>query len=76
MTTKPLDKMSKPELVKAALASKKRIVSLERRLAGVEAELLALNSKPYDVVHVTQGPDTVSDLVPPVFPWNDKSEDK
>lgn len=63
MTTKPLDKMTKPELVKALKAAHKRIAKLE----GMQAAPPPLHP---------DGLPATEDQEPAAFPWNDKPEEK
>lgn len=65
MATKPLDKMSKPELVKALKAAQKRIAKLERTedMRAITDSQVAQSEEP-------------EDQAPAAFPWNDKPEEK
>lgn len=68
---------TKAELIKALRASLAREAKLQKRVATLEGQIAAsvahpatYEPGPYDVVHITQGPDTVSELVPrDLFPW-------
>lgn len=77
---------TKAELVKTVKKLDARQTKLLNEIAQLKAqlayspELLAKAATrepgPYDVVHVTQGPDTVSELVPEATPedWRHKGE--
>lgn len=73
-----LTSFTKAELVKTVKKLDARQTKLLNRIAELEGQIAASIAQPatykpgpYDVVRVTQGPDTVSELVPPFCPLCD-----
>lgn len=88
MATKPLDKMSKPELVKALKAAQKRIAKLEATIE--DSRRANVVNTTYDAVHddgesyelpdhappATQEHTDEHGILKPMFPWDTKPEEK